>query len=335
MLKHPPDPSIKGPQSPSPVVDSAANYANEPAAQSGAQSGAQSAPEPSTESSVRHAANIVMAEAPEQFEARKADHIRLSLDPKTQTTGLSGLDQIELEHEAFPELNFAELDFATELFGKLTKPIFISSMTAGHAGSMDLNRTMARVAEKRNWIMGVGSQRRQLTDKQSDQEWKEIRKACPRVRFFGNIGLAQLILTPSHEVRRLADSLEADSVRALALRRDLLNELDRRHVRYAAVADNAHRLPGSLLLKFHNTLADDLVQKLANTVALSTGSACNKGQIVQSHVLYAMGLSTEESAQIVRIYCGRYNTPAEIRAAGARIALAVADLALATGGVRQ
>ena len=159
-----------------------------------------------------HAANKVMAEAPEQFEARKADHIRLSLDPKTQTTGLSGLDQIQLEHEAFPELNFAELDIATQLFGKPTKPIFISSMTAGHAGSMDLNRTMARVAEKRNWVMGVGSQRRQLTDRQSDLEWKEIRKACPRVRFFGNIGLAQLILTPSHEVRRLADSLEAEAM---------------------------------------------------------------------------------------------------------------------------
>ncbi len=160
---------------------------------------------------VSHPSRVV-AENPVQFESRKADHIRLSLDPKTQTIGLSGLDQISLEHEAFPELNFSELDIDTQVFGKSAKPIFISSMTAGHAGSMGLNRTMARAAEKRNWAMGVGSQRRQLTDLQSDFEWKEIRKACPRVRFFGNIGIAQLILTPSKDVRRLAESLEAEAM---------------------------------------------------------------------------------------------------------------------------
>ena len=60
--------------------------------------------------------------------------------------------------------------------------------------------------------MGVGSQRRQLTDKNSDLEWSKIRKACPSVKFFGNIGLAQLIETPVADVRRLADSLEATAM---------------------------------------------------------------------------------------------------------------------------
>jgi isopentenyl-diphosphate delta-isomerase len=152
-------------------------------------------------------------EAPEVFESRKADHIRLALDERTQTTGQSGLDRIHLTHEAFPEIDFEEVSLGLELWGKPTaSPLFISSMTAGHAGSLDLNRVMARVAEKRGWPMGVGSQRRQLFDAKASREWQEIRKATPTVRLFGNIGLAQLIVTGVEAVRGLAESLEAEAM---------------------------------------------------------------------------------------------------------------------------
>lgn len=155
----------------------------------------------------------VVGENPQQFESRKADHIRLALDDRTQATGGSGLEDIRLEHEAFPEIDFSDVSLEVSLFSKpVSSPLFVSSMTAGHAGSLNLNLVMARVSEKRNWAMGVGSQRRQLSDKQADLEWKEIRKSCPRVRFFGNIGIAQLIQTSVADVRRLADSLEAEAM---------------------------------------------------------------------------------------------------------------------------
>lgn len=150
------------------------------------------------------------AENPELFESRKADHIRLALEDRMQTTGLSGLDRIDLVHEAFPELDFKDVTIEQKLFSQASlQALFVSSMTAGHAGSGNLNLTMARVCEKRNWAMGVGSQRRQLTDTNADLEWSKIRKACPDVVFFGNIGLAQLIRTDVEDIRRLADSLEA------------------------------------------------------------------------------------------------------------------------------
>jgi isopentenyl-diphosphate delta-isomerase len=155
----------------------------------------------------------VVGENPQQFENRKADHIRLALDSSTQTTGLSGLDRVRLEHEAFPEIDFDTVSLEHLLFSKSTSlPLFVSSMTAGHAGSVNLNLIMARVAEKRQWPMGVGSQRRQLTDQTADREWQEIRRSCPRVRFFGNIGLAQLVHTPTGDIRRLADSLQAEAM---------------------------------------------------------------------------------------------------------------------------
>lgn len=153
------------------------------------------------------------SESNEQFESRKVDHIRLALDPSTQTFGSSGLDKIRLTHEAFPEIDFTDVDLSTLLFSKPSStPMFVSSMTAGHSGSINLNLTMAKVCEKRNWAMGVGSQRKQLSDASAELEWKEIRKQCSRVRFFGNIGVAQLTSAGVDGVRRLADSLEAEAM---------------------------------------------------------------------------------------------------------------------------
>lgn len=152
-------------------------------------------------------------ETPELFESRKADHIRLALSTETQAIGGSGLDAVHLTHEALPDLDFSEVSLEVALFKRpVASPMFVSSMTAGHAGSTDLNLVMARISEKRNWPMGVGSQRRQLNDRTADAEWSKIRKACPRVRLFGNIGLAQVIDTPVSEIRRLAESLEAEAM---------------------------------------------------------------------------------------------------------------------------
>ena len=154
-----------------------------------------------------------VGESPELFESRKADHIRLALDQATQAVGGSGLSGIQLVHEALPDLNFEDVSLEVQLFSKsCASPMFVSSMTAGHRGSLDLNLIMARVAEKRNWPMGLGSQRRQLNDRSADNEWSKIRKACPRVRFFGNIGLAQVITSPVSEVKRLAESAQAEAM---------------------------------------------------------------------------------------------------------------------------
>jgi isopentenyl-diphosphate delta-isomerase len=144
------------------------------------------------------------------FEVRKADHIRLALEARMQATGRSGLDKINLIHEALPDLDFKEVSLSTRLFEyELSAPLFISSMTAGHVGSVGLNLTLARAAENRGWAMGVGSQRRQLFDHAADGEWLKLRKASPKLMLFGNIGLAQVIQTTVDDIRRLADSLEA------------------------------------------------------------------------------------------------------------------------------
>jgi isopentenyl-diphosphate delta-isomerase len=148
-----------------------------------------------------------------RFEGRKQDHIRLSLDESNQALGRSGLGAIQLIHEALPEINFSEVQIKEDSLGlKLNTPFLVSSMTAGHAGSKDLNLLLARACEKRGWLMGVGSQRRELTDPNAAQEWKCLRKETPNVSLLGNLGLSQLIETPTSKIQELVDNLEASAL---------------------------------------------------------------------------------------------------------------------------
>lgn len=155
-----------------------------------------------------------MKESNSQFEQRKRDHIRIALDPRSQTAGQSGLDSIELIHEALPNLDFKEVDISTSfVFGdksiSLSSPIFISSMTAGHEKGLEINEALARLSDRRKILMGVGSQRRELDDSNATEEWIRVRKQAPRAHLLGNIGITQLIRTPVDKVRRLIDSIQA------------------------------------------------------------------------------------------------------------------------------
>lgn len=152
-------------------------------------------------------------EPTQQFENRKADHIRLSLDERNQTAAVSGFDQVELVHEALPELDFDEVSLNTKSLDlDLPTPFLVSSMTAGHVGSLDLNRRLALACAERGWLMGVGSQRRELYDPDASNEWRDLRKENPKVRLLGNLGLSQLIQSKTEDVQRLVDALEATAM---------------------------------------------------------------------------------------------------------------------------
>ncbi|OGV33053.1 MAG: type 2 isopentenyl-diphosphate Delta-isomerase [Legionellales bacterium RIFCSPHIGHO2_12_FULL_35_11] len=148
-----------------------------------------------------------------QFEKRKQDHIDLALMSCNQTTELNTFDKIMLKHEAIPDLNFDEIDISSIRLNKLTKtPFIVSSMTAGHQNAINVNQNLMCAAEKSGWAMGVGSQRRELTDKNASLEWKTLREMNPNISLFGNLGISQLITTKLDDVKRLADALEADGL---------------------------------------------------------------------------------------------------------------------------
>jgi isopentenyl-diphosphate delta-isomerase len=85
-------------------------------------------------------------------------------------------------------------------------------MTAGHERSAALNALLARACEARGWRMGVGSQRRELGDKQAALEWKAIRRDSPKAELLGNLGLAQLIRCKISDIEKLVENLEASAM---------------------------------------------------------------------------------------------------------------------------
>ncbi len=149
----------------------------------------------------------------EQFEQRKQDHIKLALMPENQTAELSTFDSINLIHDALPDLNFDEISIKGSRFGQVVeKPFIISSMTAGHKKAKHINHNLIEACALNGWAMGVGSQRRELTDPKAAFEWQDLRRNFPEVSLYSNLGIAQLITTSLSDIQRLTDALQADAL---------------------------------------------------------------------------------------------------------------------------
>lgn len=79
------------------------------------------------------------------------------------------------------------------------------------------------------------------------------------------------------------------------------------------------RLPNTLNISIKEVNANDLVERLKNDVAISSGAACHSGICRPSSVLKAMGLSDEEALSSIRLSIGKDNTPEEIEVAADKI----------------
>lgn len=156
---------------------------------------------------------MVMQDNFNQFEKRKQDHIDLALMPANQASEHNVFDNLSLIHEALPDLDFDEIEISSQRFNRaVAKPFLISSMTAGHRGSVSINRNLIEACAENGWAMGVGSQRRELTDSEAAQEWRALRRDFPQVSLFSNLGLAQIINRPLTQIQNLIDALEAEAL---------------------------------------------------------------------------------------------------------------------------
>jgi isopentenyl-diphosphate Delta-isomerase len=143
------------------------------------------------------------------FVQRKKDHIEISLKDESQTI-VDQFSQLQFQHNPLPEINFSEVSLKTQVFKyPINSPLFVSSMTLGHDGSQELNQRIASACQKQGWMMGVGSQRRQLDDMSAYKECEQLRLKFPNLIIFGNIGLTQIINTPIEKIKSLCSSIGA------------------------------------------------------------------------------------------------------------------------------
>jgi cysteine desulfurase len=133
-----------------------------------------------------------------------------------------------------------------------------------------------------------------------------------------------------------AVSLDRDAQHARSLARRFIEELANRRVGFEVVCASSDRLPGSLSLTIPGADGEDLVEALADTAHISTGSACNSGSLEPSYVLRSIGLSYEQAKSTIRLLFGRYNTLEEATETAALLADACERVRrLATGGCHQ
>ncbi|AHE68167.1 type 2 isopentenyl-diphosphate Delta-isomerase [Legionella oakridgensis] len=148
-----------------------------------------------------------------QFEKRKQDHIELALMQDNQSNELNTFDRVVLIHEALPDIDFHDIDITGIRFGSsVAKPFMVASMTAGHREAVNINHHLIAACAQNGWAMGVGSQRRELTDSHAALEWQPLRRDFPQVSLFSNLGIAQLISTPMSQVQRLMDAIAANAL---------------------------------------------------------------------------------------------------------------------------
>jgi isopentenyl-diphosphate Delta-isomerase len=144
---------------------------------------------------------------------RKKDHIALCAGDNVGFRSKGTLlDQVELIHNAMPELHLDEVDSSVELFGKkLRAPVVISAMTGGTPEAAAINKDLAQVAERLGLAIGLGSQRAMF--ERPDTAWTfQVRDVAPNVILFANLGLVQARQMSTDEIRTICADVGADAL---------------------------------------------------------------------------------------------------------------------------
>ena len=144
---------------------------------------------------------------------RKKDHIALCAGDNVGFRGKGTLlDQVELIHNALPEMHADEVDARVTVVGKqLQAPVVISAMTGGTDEAAAINRDLAVVAERLGLAIGLGSQRAMF--ERPETAWTfQVREVAPEVPLFANLGLVQARQMSTAEIQGVCDSVGADAL---------------------------------------------------------------------------------------------------------------------------
>lgn len=159
---------------------------------------------------------------------RKADHVRVVLDEPVEGR-YRYWDDVQLFHDALPEIDFEEVDPTIELFGHpLRAPLVITGMTGGYPQAATINENLARAAADTGIAMGVGSERPALLRGEYPESYSVVARYAVPLKF-ANVGAPQLIpqapgdrvLGPD-EARRALELIGADH---LAIHLNFLQEM--------------------------------------------------------------------------------------------------------------
>lgn len=149
----------------------------------------------------------------------KLGHLDAALDGQSEVAARSSrstaltLDDLRFCPATLPEVDLQAIDLSVTIVGKrIAAPLMISPMTGGPERAGELNRRMARAAERAQLAFGVGSQRVAL-EVESRRGAFQVRDVAPTIPLFANLGAVQLVKghTADH-AQRAVDMIEADAL---------------------------------------------------------------------------------------------------------------------------
>jgi len=121
------------------------------------------------------------------------------------------LGEVELMHQALPELAFDEIDTgAMFLDRRLRLPLFIGAMTGGTPEAAAINRDLATAAQAEGVGLCLGSQRAMQRDGSLGDTYR-VRDVAPNVFLTGNLGIVQAAELGPEGVEELRQAVGADA----------------------------------------------------------------------------------------------------------------------------
>lgn len=235
---------------------------------------------------------------------RKKDHIRICVDEAVQYNQKTGFNQFTLKHNALPELSLSDIDCTTNFLGKsFSAPIMISSMTGGYQNGGTINQQLARIAQRLNLPMGLGSQRVMIEQPESLASFAVVREISPNGWFAANIGGVQLSqwLNQNMLAKNLATIIDSISADALIVHLNPLQELvqpegdtDFKGV-VEAIKSTKELYPTlPLIVKETGAGISDEVAKTLNNLGIDCIDVAGAGGTSWAKVEYARATDTEQ-----------------------------------------
>ena len=141
-------------------------------------------------------------------EVRKEEHIENYL--KSEYKGDNLLDDIYIEYNALPELDYNEINTESIIFGKKTKfPLMINAMTGGTEVCEEINADLACIAKEFSIPMALGSQRVALDNGDAIKTFSIVREIMGDENIvIGNLSAHSSI----KDVNRVQRMVDADAV---------------------------------------------------------------------------------------------------------------------------
>jgi isopentenyl-diphosphate delta-isomerase len=143
---------------------------------------------------------------------RKLEHIKIVLNENVEPVPSSFI-KIKLTYNALPDLALDEIDTSVSVWNKkISFPFMIASMTGGPTLGAKINKNLALGCQSVGVPLALGSTRIALKNTDMLHSF-QIRKFCPDIPLFINIGIVQLNYgITEKEINWLIKQIQADGI---------------------------------------------------------------------------------------------------------------------------